>query len=103
MTSLNKPFPPNKAKASGYLYLAADGCPTLRIPVDSADRASALFAQYRDQHGIGSSEMSERCGNIHATDGVLIARVSYNGRVWTPDGTLLQEPPHYPNDTDAKI
>jgi hypothetical protein len=36
----------------GFLYLAADGCPTLRIPVASADAASALLSRYRDRFGI---------------------------------------------------
>jgi hypothetical protein len=35
--------------------------------------------------------MSEGCGNIYANDGTLVATVSYNGRVWHPQGELLQE------------
>jgi hypothetical protein len=76
----------------GFLSLAADGCPTLRIPVASADKASALLSRYRDRFGIGASDMKEGCGDIRADDGTLVARVSYNGRVWTPEGILLQEP-----------
>jgi hypothetical protein len=79
--------------ADGYLLLAAEGCPTIKTRVASADEASALFTQYRDEHGIGASEMKAGCGNIYADDGTLVARVSYNGRVWTPEGQLLQEPP----------
>ncbi len=103
MTSFNNPFTPGKAKDSGYLYLAADGCPTLWIPVDSADMASVLFAQFRDKHGIGASEMKVGCGNIHTADGTLVARVSYNGRVWTPEGILLQEPAYCPNENDRRV
>jgi hypothetical protein len=77
---------------NGYLSLAADGCPTLKIPVDSATMASALLSRYRDHFGIGASDMKEGCGDIRADDGTLVARVSYNGRVWTPGGRLLQEP-----------
>jgi len=51
-----------------------------------------MLAQYRDRYDIGASDMAEGCGNIYADDGALVARVSYNGRVWTPDGILLQEP-----------
>jgi hypothetical protein len=76
----------------GFLYLAADGCPTLRIPVASADAASALLSRYRDRFGIGASDLKKGCGDIRADDGTLVARVSYNGRVWTPGGILLQEP-----------
>jgi hypothetical protein len=83
---------PTVTGTGGFLYLAADGCPTMRIPVASADRASALLSRYRDRFGIGASDMKQGCGDIHADDGTLVARVSYNGRVWTPEGNLLQEP-----------
>jgi hypothetical protein len=76
----------------GFLTLAADDCPTLRIPVTSADVASALLSRYRDRFGIGASDMKEACGDIRDDDGTLVAKVSYNGRVWTPEGVLLQEP-----------
>jgi hypothetical protein len=76
----------------GYLNLAADGCPTLKIPINSATMASALLSRYRDHFGIGASDMKDWCGDIRAKDGTLVARVSYNGRVWTPEGVLLQEP-----------
>jgi hypothetical protein len=79
--------------SGGYIYLAATGCPTLRISVQSADMASAMFRQYRDRNGIGASDMKSDCGSIFADDGTLVAKVSYNGRVWNPEGKLLQEPP----------
>ncbi len=77
---------------SGFVYLAAQGAPTKMVAVESADRASAVFARYRDQYALGASDLHERCGNIYASDGTLVARVSYNGRVWSPQGQLLQEP-----------
>lgn len=77
---------------SGYVYLAALGAPTVKVPVNTADEASALFGRYRDQYGLGASDLHDRCGNIYANDGTLVARVSYNGRVWNPQGELLQEP-----------
>lgn len=95
MRSQNKPTRA-VTKPSGYFVLAADGCPTLRIPVTTADQASALFAHYRDRYGIGASDMSASCGTIHTADGTIVAKVSYNGRIWTPDGTLLQEPAGLP-------
>ena len=82
----------NHAKsAGGVLSLAADGFPTLMIPVTSADEASALLQRYRNHYGIGASNMSEGCGNVLATDGTLLAKVSYIGRVWNSHGELLQE------------
>jgi hypothetical protein len=75
----------------GYIYLAADGCPTLKVPVSSADMASAVLGKYRDENGLGSSAFNARCGNVYTNDGKLVARVSYNGRVWNPKGELLQD------------
>lgn len=75
----------------GYIYLAASGCRTLKVPVESADMASAVFQRYRDENGIGASDLKQNCGNIYASDGKLVARVSYNGRIWDPQGQLLQE------------
>lgn len=86
-----------RGEPRGYLYLAAVGARTEKVPVDTADRASAVFARYRDRYALGASDLHERCGNIYASDGTLVAKVSYNGRVWTPDDRLLQEPA--PNDT----
>lgn len=83
--------PTRSAKPNCYLSLAARGCPTLRIPVDSADMASAMLAHYRDKHGIAASDMSAGCGNISTDAGELIPAVSYNSRVWNPKGELLQE------------
>jgi hypothetical protein len=79
--------------SGGYVYLAASECPTLKIPVESADMASAMFQQYRDRNAIGASDMKPHCGSIFTDDGTLVANVSYNGRVWTPEGLLLQGPP----------
>lgn len=79
-------------KHSGYVVLTAAGSPTLRIPVDTADMASAMLLHYCDKHCLGASDLGERCGDVYDDNGTLVARVSYNGRVWAPDGTLLQEP-----------
>ncbi|HUK89874.1 MAG TPA: hypothetical protein VLZ81_05695 [Blastocatellia bacterium] len=76
----------------GYIYLAAIGCPTLRIPVETADMASSMFQQYRDRKEIGASDMKLNCGSAFAGDGTLVAKVSYNSGVWGPKGQLLQEP-----------
>ena len=36
---------------------------------------------FKDKHHIASSEMKRGCGDIYEND-VVVARVSYNGRVW---------------------
>jgi hypothetical protein len=75
----------------GYIYLAAVGCPTLRVPIVTADQAVAALERYRDENGLGSSDFKRSCGNIRSHDGTLVARVSYNGRVWDLNGKLLQD------------
>ncbi len=80
-------------KPEGYLYLTAQDAPTLRIPINSADMASAMLTRYRDQFNLGASDLNTGCGNIYDEHHTLVARVSYNGRVWDLRGTLLQEPP----------
>jgi hypothetical protein len=76
---------------AGYIYLAADGCPTLNIAIDSADMASAQLRGYIEHNALGCSDLKENCGNVYSSDGELVAKVSYNGRVWDLEGTLLQD------------
>jgi hypothetical protein len=76
-----------------HLYLAADGGPTLNVPVDSLSMASAAWQHYRDRYGFGASAMKRSCGSVYAPDGTLMACVSYNGRVWSPTNELLEEAP----------
>jgi hypothetical protein len=79
----------------GYLYLAAHGRPTLKAPVSTGEQAVAIWSRYRDgQSGIdmlGSSSMKPRCGNIYSESGQLVARISYNGRIWNPQGEMIQD------------
>lgn len=77
--------------ASGYIYLAAVGCPTLKIAVESGDMAAGQMLGYCRRYNLGVSALKRGCGDIRTKDGVTIARVSYNGRVWTTDGEMLQD------------
>jgi len=79
------------ARQEGYLVLAAVGAPLLRVPVTTADQAVAAWQQYRDGYGLGASHLKRGCGEIRSNAGALVARVSYNGRVWAPDGRCLQD------------
>lgn len=72
-----------EAKASGMvLHLCGE-----RLPVWSLDGAVALVSDARDVGGIGSSDFYSfaRAGEIRMGR-TLVARVSYNGRLWHPDG-----------------
>jgi len=79
---------------SWVLYLAAKGCPTFRIRVPDSGSASLLFAKYRDSYGFGASDMRRNCGNVYDSTGAVIARISYNGRVWNERGELMHEASH---------
>jgi len=73
------------------LYLAALGCPTLRIRVRDSESASLLFSRYRDSYGLGASDMMPGCGNVYDRSGAVIAHISYNGRAWNERGELMHE------------
>jgi hypothetical protein len=62
--------------------LAAVGAPALDITVTFADEASKVFCAYRDQYEFGASDMEPSCGNIYDSEGSLVGRISYNGRIW---------------------
>ncbi|WP_421878352.1 hypothetical protein [Pacificispira sp.] len=53
--------------------------PSIRQPVADQDEAVAAFSAWRDRHDVG-------CGNLRRADimdgNTVIARLSYNGRVW---------------------
>jgi hypothetical protein len=76
------------------LYLAAKGCPTLRIRVSDSESASILFTRHRDSYGLCASDMKPNCGNVYDSAGAVIARISYNGRVWNERGELMHEACH---------
>jgi hypothetical protein len=71
---------------SGHLRLAAVGCPTLHVPVNDAEQIVRIWEHYRDKNGIGASDMKRGCGDLIAADGRVIARISYNGRIWDVSG-----------------
>lgn len=61
------------------------GHPRIDIPVSSLLEASKCFAAHRDGFGFGASAMRTGCGDVRQGR-ALIGRISYNGRIWTPDG-----------------
>lgn len=77
------------------LYLAADGCKSLTFPVTDLTQAARAFIAYRDLYNLGASQLAGYCGHIYGPDRkTLVAKISYNGRAWSPDGKeLLAEAP----------
>lgn len=51
-----------------------------RFHVASLAQASQLYCQARDISGEGASRVPE--GKVVTAEGRLVARISYNGRVW---------------------
>ncbi len=63
------------------------------VGVSSLTEASKELCKHRDAYGYGASKMSEGHGDvteITAEGAKVIARVSYNGRVWNLDGTEIK-------------
>lgn len=72
------------------IYLSAEDIPTQRRDVADLREASRALQQFRDTYQLGASQMREGCGDVYQGN-AKVARVSYNGRVWSPSGELLQE------------
>jgi hypothetical protein len=72
------------------ILLAALGAPRLNIPVQFADEASEVFEAYREKYAFGASEMQAGCGNIYDSQNRIVGRISYNGRIWTADGSPIE-------------
>jgi hypothetical protein len=70
------------------LSIAFFGARRKVIPVASLEEASACFAAHRDSEGFGASDMLLGCGDVRE-GGLLVGRISYNGRIWSPDGKPL--------------
>lgn len=69
-----------------YIHLAASGAPTFNIHIQYADEASKVFSAYRDRYEFGASAMKAGCGNIYDSKNRVVGRISYNGRIWDPNG-----------------
>ena len=54
------------------------------IPIEEIEQAPAVCRAYISAAGLGGGNWT---GGIVRADGVAIARVSYNGRLWNMDNT----------------
>jgi hypothetical protein len=61
----------------------------LTQPVKSVQDASKVVRQYLSKHGLGASAMEKHFGDV-TRKGTLVAKISYNGRMWDPDGKELK-------------
>jgi hypothetical protein len=92
-----QPPKPEVSGMKGHLVLAAEGVPTRNVPVTDAEQASAIWSKFRDDNGFGASDLKPTSGWLVGDDGKKIGHVSYNGRIWAEDGTLL-----WPEEKPAK-
>jgi hypothetical protein len=73
-----------------HIHLAAIGAPTLNIAVQFADEASRVFSTYREKYEVAASDMKAGCGNIYNSRNLLVARISYNARIWDTKGCIVE-------------
>jgi hypothetical protein len=64
-----------------------------RYQVDGLEQASRMYCTARDASGMGVSKVPE--GKVVTAEGKLVARISYNGRVWPPQPWFAGMTPLY--------
>ncbi|AOG03400.1 hypothetical protein [Bosea sp. RAC05] len=78
------------------------GVANMRKPVVNFIEASRVCRKYIDDNDLSSRNWSG--GDVHDRSGALVAKVSYNGKVWTPEGanTLNAKPLYDPYATQDR-
>lgn len=59
------------------------------VTVPSLAHAQQTYERLRNSSGLGASQFAD---GLVTRDGVQIARISYNGRAWSPAGMVIAEP-----------
>ena len=60
------------------------------VDVEDLSEAASTASRFIADHGLGSSNWYAALGaGDVVADGLVVARVSYNGRVWTPGGAEI--------------
>ena len=70
----------------GYWENPKDSGQTVSLPVKTLDEARLVCRRYIEENGLGGGNWTG--GEIYCNR-KLVARVSYNGRVWSPSGARL--------------
>jgi hypothetical protein len=68
-----------------------DGALDVYTQVGSLDEASREMRDFIEENGLGASHLSRDCGIVRDDKGVFVAKVSYNGRVWDPQGRMISD------------
>lgn len=62
------------------------------IPVSDFQQASEIVRNFIEDNGHGSSDWCNKSnGNIYNHKGKVVAKISYNGRIWDKDGKPLTQ------------
>lgn len=67
------------------LTVAIKGTKKMLVGVASFEDAASTWSRIRNESGIGASGMLGGCGEV-VEDGKVVARISYNGRIWDAEG-----------------
>ena len=62
------------------------GCPDLSVPINSLREASSLCRDYIEEYNLGGGGWA---GGQIFDEGKLVAYVSFNGKIWSPDRNEL--------------
>jgi hypothetical protein len=79
----------NAEPGSRFLHLAAHGRKAMRLRVFDIETAVVVFGDFRDFNSFGASDLKAECGKITDENDNELCRISYNGRVWLPNGQAL--------------
>ena len=78
-----------KTKPGFRLTLGAEDIPNRQVLVATLEKASLELRNFVVLYNLGASQLSKACGTVKDQTGGIVAYVSYNGRLWGPDGKLL--------------
>ena len=84
------PIPP--LAPTGYLVLSGLGMKTRRVAVNDAHQIERIWAAWRTDNDLGYHDLKADSGNLVDSTGKVVARISYNGRIWDADGGLIFDP-----------
>ena len=79
-----------KLKPQFTMTLGGEDVPNHSVSCSTLKEAAQLLRQFVERHNLGASQLSKACGTVKDQTGGIVAYVSYNGRLWGPDGRLLQ-------------
>ena len=78
-----------KTKPGFRLTLGAEDIPNRQVLVATLAEASLELRNFVVLYNLGASQLTRACGTVKDSSGGAVAFVSYNGRIWGPDGKLL--------------